>query len=154
MKVKQQETETFMKNEIKNKLIKLAEDRSIPFCYSCYQDAPTEKCSSCGSDDLMRHLPNVGCEYGAEWIVQHILNTEYETVDLEEAFEESIHGIYPETTQVGWMTFYTIELMKSNDPISWQMAMSEWASQEEEEENLITFDNGSNYYYCHRFDKI
>ena len=29
------------------------------------------------------------------------------------SFEESIIGIYPETTQVGWMTFDTIELMKS-----------------------------------------
>ena len=144
----------FLKNEIKDKLIALAEDRSIPFCYSCYKNAPTGKCSSCGSDDLMRLLPNVGCEYGTKWIVQHILETEFKTVDLEEVFEQSIQGIYPETTQVGWMTFDTIELMKSNDPISWQIAISEWASQEEEEENLITFDNGSNYYDYYQFDKF
>lgn len=52
------------------------------------------------------------------------------------------------------MTFDTIDLMKSNDPISWQMVISEWLSQEEEEENLITFDNGSNYYDCNQFDKF
>ena len=48
------------------------------------------------------------------------------------------------------MTFDTIELMKSNDPISWQIAISEWASFEEEEINLISFDNGSNFYSCNQ----
>lgn len=53
----------------------------------------------------MRLLPGVGCEYGTDWIIKHILKTELEAVDLEEAFEESIRQCYPEETKVGWMTF-------------------------------------------------
>ena len=94
----------------------------------------------------MRKISGVGCEYGTEWVVQHILETELTAVDTEEAFVESVRECYPEETKVGWMTFDTVTLMKSQDPISWNLARDEWESFEEEEENLITFDNGSTYY--------
>ncbi|MFA6236241.1 MAG: hypothetical protein WC635_02850 [Bacteriovorax sp.] len=135
-----------MKTEIQNKLHQLALKQSIPFCYGCYQDAPTGQCKYCGSDDLMRHLHGIGCEYGTEWIVQHILETELTPVDTEEVFEESIRQCYPEETKVGWMTFDTVTLMKSQDPISWKIACDEWASSEEDDGNIISFDNGSTYY--------
>ena len=53
-----------MNSEIKEQLEKLAYERSKPFCYSCYAEAPTGCCESCGSDDLMRLVPEFGCEYG------------------------------------------------------------------------------------------
>jgi len=53
-----------MNNEIFEQLKELAFKRSIPFCYSCYIEAPTGCCKVCGSDDLMRLVPGVGCEYG------------------------------------------------------------------------------------------
>ena len=79
-----------MKDEIQQKLEQIALNRSIPFCYGCYKEAPTGCCKTCGSDDLMRLLPEVGCEYGTSWIIKHILETELDAVDLEEAFEESV----------------------------------------------------------------
>jgi len=44
------------------------------------------------------------------------------------------------------MTFDTVTLMKSQDPISWNLARDEWESFEEEEGNIVSFDNGSTYY--------
>lgn len=65
-----------MNNEILEQLKELALSRSIPFCYSCYKEAPTGCCKTCGSDDLMRLVPEVGCEYGTDWVIKHILETE------------------------------------------------------------------------------
>lgn len=135
-----------MKDEIQKQLQQLALKRSIPFCYGCYKEAPTGRCNSCGSDDLMRLLPEVGCEYGTDWIIRHILETELEPVNLEEAFEESIRQCYPEETKVAWMTFDTVTLMKENDPVGWRCALSEYESEEESEGNIISFDGSSLYY--------
>jgi hypothetical protein len=146
--------DNFMKTEIQNKLHQLALKKSIPFCYGCYKDAPTGRCQCCGSDDLMRKISGVGCEYGTEWVVQHILETEFTSADTEEAFEDSTRDCYPEETQVGWMTFDTVSLMKSQDPISWKIAQDEWESMEEDEGNLLSFDNGATYYHAHQFDEL
>ncbi len=37
--------------------------------------------------------------------------------------------------------------MKDQDPISWEIAKNEWLDQEIEDESLVSFDNGSSYYY-------
>lgn len=50
--------------EIQNNLEKIAYAKTIPFCYMCYIEAPTGRCTKCHSDDLMRLLPEYGCEYG------------------------------------------------------------------------------------------
>ena len=42
-----------MNTEIQKKLETLAYNRSKPFCYGCYEEAPSGRCLSCGSDDLM-----------------------------------------------------------------------------------------------------
>lgn len=135
-----------MKNEIRKKLEKIALDCSTPFCYSCYQNAPTGNCLNCGSDDLMRHLKGVGVEYGTEWIINYILETELTPLDAEDAFEESVRQCYPENTIVGWMAFDTVDLMKSQDPISWKITQDEWITSEEENKNIVSFDNGFTYY--------
>ena len=135
-----------MNQEIHEQLKQLAFKRSIPFCYSCYKEAPTGCCKTCGSDDLMRLLPGVGCEYGTDWIIKHILETELEAVDLEETFEESMRECYPEETKVGWMTFDAVTLMKENDPVGWRCALVDYESQEESEGNILSFDGGSTYY--------
>ncbi len=69
-----------MKTEIKKQIEELAYKRSIPFCYSDYIECPNGRCSKCGSDDLMRLVPGIGCEWGIDWVVQHILETELEPV--------------------------------------------------------------------------
>ncbi len=91
-------------------------------------------------------LSEAGCEYGAEHVIKHILETELTAVDLEEAFEQSIHGCYPETTKVAWCEFDTVTILKEQDPISWRCALSEYESNEESEGNIISFDGGSTYY--------
>jgi hypothetical protein len=55
-----------MNSEIKAQLEKLAFKRSKSFCYSCYEETATGCCQHCGSDDLMRLIPEVGCEYGTD----------------------------------------------------------------------------------------
>mgnify|MGYP000146049346 FL=1 len=135
-----------MNSELKEKLTKLAFNRSLPFCYNCYHECPTGRCESCGSDDLMRLVQGVGCEYGTEWIVQHILETELNPVNIEESFEEMIRECYPETTKVGWMEFDTVTLMKEQDPISWRCALAEHESNEESEGLIVSFDGGVTYY--------
>lgn len=134
-----------MNNEIFEQLNILAFKRSIPFCYGCYKEAPTGCCKVCGSDDLMRLVPGVGCEYGTDWVIKHILETELTAVDLEEEFEKSIRQCYPEETQVGWMTFDTVKLMKENDPVGWRGAFADYESQVNDDEAFITIDGFKHY---------
>jgi len=91
--------------EIQNKLKDLAFERTIPFCYSCYQDCPDGQCKACGSDDLMRHLKGVGVEYGTDWVIKHILEEELEEVDLEESFKQTVDDFYGKEIQIGFIKF-------------------------------------------------
>lgn len=143
-----------MNHEIREQLKELALKRSIPFCYGCYQEAPEGKCRACGSDDLMRLLPGVGCEYGTDWIVKSILEAELTPVDLNEEFEEHVRQCYPETIQVGWMALDTVSVMKDQDPISWSCAQSEWESVESDEGNIVSFDGGNTYYNRHDLENL
>ena len=143
-----------MKTEIQKKLETLAYKRSIPFCYHDYIECPEGRCPKCGSDDLMRLVRVAGCEYGTDWVIEHILETELEPANLEEAFEDSIRDCYPETTKVGWMEFDTVTLMKEQDPISWRCAVSEYESQEESEGNIVSVDNGNTYYNLQDLERI
>lgn len=136
-----------MNTEIKEKLEKLAYKKSIPFCYSCYKEAPTGKCKCCGSDDLARLVRSVGMDWGCDWIIEHILQSELTPVNVDETFEESIRSCYPETVQVGWMNLDTVSVMKDQDPTSWRIAQSEWESQEAEDGSIMSFDNGHTYYW-------
>ena len=133
-----------MKDELTQRLNALALKVSRPFCYSCYEDALSGRCQRCGSDDLMRHLPGVGCEYGTDWIIPELLH-ELDAVDLNERFEESIRSCYPEEVKIGWIIVDTVSAIKEMDPISWDIAQSEWTASEDGE-TLVSFDNGSTYF--------
>lgn len=143
-----------MKTEIQENLEKLAYKRSRPFCYQCYEVAPSGTCSHCMSDDLMRELKGVGVEYGTEWVIQHILETELTAIDMEAAFEDFVRQCYPEEVTVGWMTLDTVDVMKSQDPIGWRCALVEHESQEESEGHILSFDNGSTYYCTSDIEKL
>ncbi len=142
-----------MKDELMKRLNALAFKVSHPFCYCCYKDAPSGRCLTCGSDDLMRHLPGVAVEYGTEWIIKDLL-TELDPANLDERFEDSIRSCYPEETKVGWLTVDTVTTIKEMDPISWKIAKDEWIDQEENEENLISFDCGDNYFEAWQVEKF
>ena len=143
-----------MITEIQKQLETLAYQRSIPFCYHDYIECPTGRCPKCGSDDLMRFLPDVAVEYGTLWIIEHILKTELEPANLEEAFAQNVRDCYPETTKVGWMEFDTVTLMKEQDPISWRCALSEYESQEESAGSIISLDGGTTYYFAHDIEAL
>ena len=60
-----------------------------------------------------------------------------------------IEECYGETIQVGFMNLLTTTVMKEQDPICWDIAISEYIDGLVEDEQLITFDNGSSYYWVH-----
>lgn len=143
-----------MLTELTNRLEKVAFAKTIPFCYGCYKEAPTGRCNLCHSDDLMRLLPEFGCEYGVDWVIQHLLQAEVETPDLEETFEQSVSGCYSDEVKIGWINVDTCSAIKALDPVSWDMAKSEWMDMQVEEELLVTFDNGSNHYWTHDIESF
>jgi len=136
-------------NEIKSKLEAIAYTISKPFCYCCYQEAPSGKCKSCHSDDLMRLLPAIGCEYGIDWIVEHLIEQNLDSVDTDETFEQMIEDCYEQTTKVGFMELSTIDVMKNQDPVYWNIAKNEYIDGLVDDEQLLTFDNGNTYYWIH-----
>lgn len=119
---------------------------SRPFCYTCYQTAPSGRCAACGSDDLMREVPSVGVGYGLDWVAEHLVDDKLAAVDVDEAFEESVAEIYPETVKIGWIEYDVASAIKELDPVSWNLAKSEWIDSEASDDLLMTFDNGSTYY--------
>jgi hypothetical protein len=143
-----------MDSEILKALESLAIASTKPFCYGCYKEAPNGRCLTCGSDDLMRLMEGVGCEYGVDWVIKHILEENLEPANLEESFEQAIRDSYPETTKVGWMEFDTVTLMKEQDPVSLRCALSEYESNEESEGNIISLDNGSTYHWSQEVEGL
>ena len=60
------------KEIIYNQLTALAFQESKPFCYACYEAVKISHCPRCGTDDFMRLLENIGCEYGTKSVIQEI----------------------------------------------------------------------------------
>lgn len=140
--------------DIYKKLEKLAYEKTIPFCYSCYKEAPTGICTLCQSDDLMNLLPGVGPEFGTSWVVEHILAETLNPINIDDAFEDMIRSCYEETLKVGWMELDTVDTMKNADPICWDIARGEWLDAEEQDDLIMTFDNGSSYYYMSDIEEL
>ena len=124
----------------------VAEHYSKPFCYGCYEAAPSGRCERCGSDDLMRFVPGVGVEYGLDWVAAHLVSEQLTSVDIDKAFEESVSESYPETVKIGWIDYDVASAIKSLDPISWDLAKSERIDAEVSEDVFVTFDSGSTYF--------
>lgn len=143
-----------MNTEILNQLEEIAFKKTVPFCYNDYIECPTGRCPQCGSDDLMRLLPGNGCEYGTFWVIKELLSEALTPADLEEAFEQSISDCYSETVTVGWLQLDPVTVLKEMDPTAWRIARDEYIDNETEEGNLLTFDNGSTYYWKHDVDNF
>lgn len=143
--------------EIENKLTRLAYQKTQPFCLGCYvrvsktsDDYP--RCQICNSDDLARELPGDGIDWGVESAIRALLREALTPVDTAEAFEESMSQCYPETTAVAWLELDTVTILKQLDPVSWDIAEGEWIDAEVSEGNLMTFDNGTSYYWTHEVE--
>ena len=136
-----------LENMIKT-LTQIAVSKAIPFCYSCYTRAPSGKCTLCHSDDLMFELPGIGVEYGTHWLLRELLAEHLFPADTLEAFEQSVADCYSDTVKIGWIEYDTVSALKELDPVSWNIAHNEWIDSEVDDENLLTFDNGSTHYWC------
>ncbi len=138
-----------MCKEIMEKLTRIAFQKTTSFCYGCYKKAPTGVCSICHSDDLMRLLEGVGVEYGTDWVIEHLIDENLDSIDTDEIFESMIDDCYSETVKVGFMELSTVDVMKSQDPIYWDIAKNEYIDGLVDNEELLTFDNGSTYFWRH-----
>lgn len=143
-----------MKTEILKRLESIAEDRTVPFCMSCYIKVPEGVCPSCHSDDLAKWMDGVGLDWNLNFAIEHILQEELTPVDINEAFEEMIRSCYPEETVVGWMKIDTVDLMKSQDSISWRIARDEYIHELESDEEIMSLYCGSDYYWKHDIESL
>jgi hypothetical protein len=135
-------------------LTQIAVSRAIPFCYACYTRAPSGRCATCLSDDLMFELPNVGVEYGSNWLLREIIREHLTPAETQEAFAQSVAECYADTVKIGWIEYDTVTAIKELDPVSWNMAHDEWIDAEVSNGNLITFDNGSNYFWTSEIERF
>lgn len=102
----------------------------------------------------MRLVRGIGVEWGVEWVIKHLLETHLKPVDLDETFEESVRGCYPETVKVGWLELDTVSVLREIDEVSWDMARDEWASTEADDGRLVSLDNGGTYYWTDEIERF
>lgn len=115
------------------KLEKLAFKKSKPFCYNCYYVVqPNEKghavCSTCFSDDLMRLVEGVGCEYGLDWVIEHLIEEHLIPTDVDEYYDEWMAEIYSSTVKICGVEFDQSWAFKELDPIAYDLGKSEMIS--------------------------
>lgn len=143
-----------MTSKVSADLLRVAESHSKLFCYNCYEPALTGRCDQCGSDDLMRLVPGVGVEYGLDWVAEHLVSDRLSPVDVDAAFQEFVAECYPEPVKIGWIEPDVASAIKALDPVSWNLAQSEWVDNEVSDDVLVTFDNGSTYYRASEVEQM
>lgn len=89
-----------LKNELVEKLEKLAWQKSKPFCYGCYIEVLSSHCPSCFSDDLARLVEGIGVDWNINWVMSHLIEENLSPVDLEQMFEASVSGCYPDYADI------------------------------------------------------
>ena len=117
-------------------------------------ESSTPHSSRLNINDLMYELPEIAVEYGTEWLLREILREHLTPANTLEAFEQSVAECYPETVKIGWIEYDTVSALKELDPVSWDMAHGEWLDSETSDGILITFDNGSNYYWASEIEQL
>lgn len=132
-------------DDIRDALKQRAHDESRPFCYSDYitvevDDQGNAFCPQCGSDDLMRELDGAGVEFGYEWIMEHIVETEGEPVDVEELYRDLLDECYPEV-KFGDLTYSPSLVLESVDPTAFRIGAIEYADGMVEEGLLIELNS-------------
>ena len=142
------------KETIIKRLETLALKGTIPFCRSCFKKAPTGRCPQCKTDDLMKLHEETGCEYGVDWYIPEILKNHLEPVNEERIFKAMIEDCYPNNTRVAWIKLNTVEILKEVCPCDWETACNDYISDLEANEQLISFDDGSTYYWANELEKF
>ncbi len=130
-----------------------AKEVSHPFCYNDYIKVEQDqdgayRCPKCGSDDLMREVDGVGCEYGYDWIMEHLVETEGEEIDIDELYREVLDELYT-PIQFGNLEYSPSAVLEAVDPVAFQMGVQENADSEIQDAWLIEL-NGK----CYRLEDI
>lgn len=134
--------------KLQDRLTKLAYKLTVPFCLGCYAEARAGRCSLCFSDDLARLRIGDSVGWGVDWVIESLIRENLKPVDLAEAFEESVREIYPESVRAAWMELDVVTVCKEVDPVSWDLALSEYVGQEESEGLIVSFDHGATHFYA------
>lgn len=135
-------------DEIKEALKEKAHEISKPFCYSDYVTVkPDEngeaRCPYCGSDDLMREVEGVGVEWGYGWVIEHLIETEGEKVDIEELYRDLLDEIYP-VVKFGELEYSPSTVLEAVDETAFRIGCNDYADSLTEDEKLVCL-NGSYY---------
>jgi hypothetical protein len=101
------------------------------------------RCPKCGSDDLMREVEGVGVEWGDDWIIDHIVETEGEKVDIEELYRELLDEIY-KPVRFGELEYCSSTVLEMVDHTAFRIGCNENADSLVEDGQLVCL-NG-NYY--------
>lgn len=134
--------------KIKEALREKAHDASRPFCYSDYMTVEENedgefRCPKCGSDDLMREIEGVGVEWGYDWVIDHLVVTEGEQVNIEELYRDLLDEVY-EPIKFGELEYCPSQVLEAVDPTAFRMGCNDNADSLMEDDQLV-YLNG-NYY--------
>ena len=58
-----------------------------------------------------------------------------------------IEDCYPMDTKVTWVEINTIDILKEMCPCDWKLACDEYIYNLEQDEEIMSFDNGSSYFW-------
>ena len=95
-----------------------------------------------------------GVEFGTDWLLCEVLREYLTQADTNVSLELSVAESYPETVNIDWINYDTVTAIKVLDPVSWEMAHSEWIDSEDSDGNLVTFDNCSNHYWVFDIERF
>jgi len=137
---------------------------SEAFCYSCGKVVKKDKymrcfCPTCRSDDLMRYVRGVGCEYGYGWIIEHFIKVNINPVCCEDLYEEFLYDLYGDSIEICGCNFDPVKILKYQDRVSYEFGFSDWVFSELDNEILIEVDEKYFYFedvvdYIKNFTKI
>ena len=85
---------------------------------------------------------------------EETLKEHLKPVNQTETFEDMIEGCYPTETKVGWLELNTADILKTMDEVSWDIAKDEYISSLEEDEEVMSFDNGSTYFWTYDIENL
>jgi len=129
-------------------ITEIAFQKSKPYCYQCSIIVNQKYCPSCNTDDLMRLVEGVGNEYGVEWIIEHLINTNLKPVDMETEFHELLEELYPEPPNLcgAWVGQSQADILKDYDPAQYRQMLLNEIDNREQDGVIFTIDNGGKYY--------
>ena len=100
----------------------------------------------------MKLHEETGCEYGVDWHIPEILKNHLEPVNEERIFKAMIEDCYPNKIKVAWIKLNAVEILKEVCPCDWETACNDYISNLEANEQLISFDDGSTYYWANELE--